>query len=130
MTLPLHERIVWLHSEHGPHGWMSHDTFARRLGTSRQTVISWEKPGGTEPRKFADALAEFSGFPREAFLIREGSELLAATMGARLRLLEVRYERLRDQVKQGFELLDLQVELSDDGAPGQVRRAPGRKRPR
>jgi len=56
---------------------MSHDKLAARLGTTRQTVISWEN--GVEPKRYADALAKFSGFPREAFLRREGEALAVET---------------------------------------------------
>ena len=73
MTLP--ERIRWLRL-HGPAGRLSHDKFAELLGTSRQTVIGWER--GQEPRLYAEKLAAFSdgyGFPAEAFT-KEGELLL------------------------------------------------------
>lgn len=61
MTLPLHERIIWLRKREG-----SHDKLAARLGTTRQTVIGWEK--GTQPnRGYREKLAELSGFPAEAY---------------------------------------------------------------
>jgi transcriptional regulator with XRE-family HTH domain len=40
-------------------GNWSHDKFAAALGTSRQTVIRWER--GMIPRAYAQALSEYSG---------------------------------------------------------------------
>ena len=39
-------------------GDLSHDRFAEALGTTRQTVIRWEK--GTIPETYAQALSEYS----------------------------------------------------------------------
>jgi hypothetical protein len=75
LTLSLPSRIAWLHSEDGPHGRLSHDRFAAMLGTNRQTVISWEN--GVEPTRYADRLAEFSGFPASAFRRRQAEALAA-----------------------------------------------------
>lgn len=81
LTLPLPKRIVWLHSAEGPRGKLSHDAFARILGTTRQTVINWER--GAEPRAYAEKLAEFSGFPADAFL-RRGAEVAGEESSLRL----------------------------------------------
>jgi hypothetical protein len=92
LTLPLPERIKWLHSEGGPRGYLSHDSFAALLGTARQTVIGWEK--GTEPKQYAEALAEFSGFPAWAFGRREAEGAVASSVGDRLRVQDGRLERV------------------------------------
>lgn len=85
-SLILGERIAWLHSDDGPRGYLSHDDFAKILGTKRQVVINWEKKG-VEPKKFAQALADFSGFPRQAFSRREAEELVRDSFGRRLQQL-------------------------------------------
>lgn len=73
LTLTLPQRIVWLHSEDGPKGKLSHDRFAAILGTTRQTVIGWEN--GVEPIRYAEKLAEFSGFPSNAFRRRQAEAI-------------------------------------------------------
>lgn len=82
LTLTLPERIIWLHGPEGPHGKLSHDRFATQLGTTRQTVINWEKKAGIEPSsRYRKKLAELSGFPEEAFSRREAESLTEETFG-------------------------------------------------
>lgn len=97
LTLTLPDRIAWLHGPDGPQGKLSHDRFAAILGTSRQTVIGWERAGGPEPQaKYRMALAEVSGFPAEAFSRRLAEALVAETVGSRLRSLEDQAVRVVD----------------------------------
>lgn len=102
LTLTLPKRIAWLHSHDGPKGKLSHDIFGQQLGTSRQQVINWEN--GAEPTSFADALATWSGFPREAFLRREAEPLVEEMYRRRL-------QELEDQVAQLATRADLEAAL-------------------
>lgn len=81
IALPLPQKIEWLRSADGPRGKLSHDRLAAELGTSRQVVIKWEKGAEPSPRLRA-RLAEFSGFPKEAFS-RRGAEVLAQELYVR-----------------------------------------------
>lgn len=85
LTLTLPKRIRWLRSSDGPQGAMSHDTLADILGTKRQVLIGWEK-SGTEPNSASRSkLAQFSGFPPEAFSRRLAEPLVEEMLGRRLR---------------------------------------------
>lgn len=84
--MPLTERVKWLRSPEGPQGKLSLDRLAAALGTSRQTIIGWE--GGVEPRRYAEKLAEFSGFPREAWVRRGAEAASLASVDLRLRSIE------------------------------------------
>lgn len=44
----------------------SHDKLAKKLGTSRQRVIDWEK-GATPSAAYAQKLSDLSGLPMERF---------------------------------------------------------------
>lgn len=89
LTLPLPERIQWLRSAEGPWGKLSHDRFAKALGTSRQVVIGWEKPNGPEPsERLRVKLADFSGFKPSAFSRREAEAATWESIGSRLAALE------------------------------------------
>ena len=95
LTLLLPERIAWLHSEAGPRGFLSHDSFGKLSGATRQAIIQWEKIGGAEPNRATRArLADFSGFPAEAFSRRGAEALLPTTFGHRLRAVEGLLERV------------------------------------
>lgn len=88
LTLTLPERIKWCHGPDGPRGKLSHDRFAKILGTTRQTIIGWEG-GKSEPSdKYRPKLAEFSGFPAAAFSRRAAEAPSAAAMAVRLEALE------------------------------------------
>lgn len=124
LTLPLPKRILWLHSDSGPRGAISHDKLAAELGTTRQTVIGWE--GGREPnRYYADRLAEFSGFPAWTFRRRESEEAVAEMFARRLGALEAEMPLLRGLVLEGFELLGLQVDA--DGRQASLARGRARR---
>lgn len=100
LTLSLPERIIWLHGDDGPKGKMSHDTLAAELGTTRQTVINWEKRGGIEPGpKYREKLAEFSGYPAGAFSRREAEAMAEETFGHLLL-------RLRDEADVNSRTLE------------------------
>lgn len=89
---------------------MSHDRFAEILGTTRQTVIGWEK--GVEPKKYAERLAAFSGFPASAFRRREAESLTGVRQEDRTARLDRRLEALEaaDEAKrQEVEALALLV---------------------
>lgn len=82
LTLPLAERIRWLRLREG-----SHDKLAARLGTSRQTVIGWEKGGRPGPR-YRARLAELTGCPPETFQPTEIDVAEWQTVNVRLEALE------------------------------------------
>lgn len=119
LTMPLTERVKWLHSEEGPQGKLSHDRLAKALGTTRQTVIGWEN--GVEPRRFADAIAEFSGFPREAWLRRGAEAASLASFERRLRSLEDAVESAGKETSKSIRALTRAIERLDqrlaDGVP-------------
>lgn len=95
LTLTLGERIVWLRSEQGPRGSISHDTLAGILGTSRQVVIKWEKPGGAEPNPaLRRELAKFSGFREGCFSRRQAEVLVQEPFGRRLQRAEETVETI------------------------------------
>jgi hypothetical protein len=88
-------------------GTLSHDKFASALGTSRQTVIRWER--GTIPKAYSQALSEYSGgkFKPEDF----NPDLLGGTrrfvpaerldaLERRHADLELRVERLEKQMSR------------------------------
>lgn len=105
LTLPLPERIAWLHSEAGPKGRISLDHFAESIGApGRQTVIAWEK-GGQPSQRYADALAEFSGFPAWAFRRRESEAAAFESFARRLGELEAQQSELRDLVLEAFDVI-------------------------
>jgi DNA-binding XRE family transcriptional regulator len=81
-------------------GSLSHDRFAAILGTSRQTVIRWEK--GTIPRDYAEALSEYSGgrYTPEQFNPRLTEDWRPAATLARLENLERQYEELAQRLRK------------------------------
>lgn len=103
LTLPLPQRIVWVHGPKGPKGKLSHDKFAKAIGIpNRQTIINWEKPGGTEPsEENAKRLEEFSGFPWWAFRRAESEEAVYETFGRRLGRVEARVDQLAELSARG-----------------------------
>lgn len=103
LTLTLPQRIIWLHGRDGPKGKLSHDKFADAIGIpNRQTIINWEKPGGTEPTKEnAERLEEFSGFPWWAFRRAEAEEAVHETFGRRLGRVEARVDQLAELTARG-----------------------------
>lgn len=115
LTLPLADRVKWLRQKAG-----SHDKLAKALGTSRQTIISWER--GTEPKRLLDRLAAFSGCPPETWQRHEGAETVAVSTDDRLRALA---DQVRDSGKEttrairaltrAIERLERRL---DDEAPG------------
>lgn len=119
LTMPLTERVKWLRSADGPRGKMSHDRLAKELGTTRQTVIGWE--GGVEPRRFADALAEFSGFPREVWLRRGAEAASLASFERRLRSLEETVDVAGKETAKALRALTRAIERLEqrlaDGVP-------------
>ena len=99
LTLPLHKRIEWLRKKTG-----SHDKLAARLGTTRQTVIGWEK--GAQPNKhYRGKLAGVSGYPTEAFRRSAAEREVWALTETHLKALEARLDRLYAETARGFELL-------------------------
>lgn len=121
LTLTLPERIIWLHSTKGPHGKLSHDRFAERLGTTRQTVINWEKKAGIEPNsRYRKKLAEFSGFPEGTFSRREAEVLTEETFGHLLLRLRDEADRNRlivESIVLGLQQAD--IAIPDPPAPPQ-----------
>jgi transcriptional regulator with XRE-family HTH domain len=102
LTLPLPKRIVWLHSEAGPRGKLSHDKFAEALGIpNRQTIIGWEKSGREPNAENAKALAEFSGFPAWVFRRRESEDAAWEMFGRRLAKLEARVDAVATLAARG-----------------------------
>lgn len=75
--------------------FMSHDDFAKAIGTSRQTVIRWE--GGSTPRAYAERIAGLTPYPPEAFGAPGEAELVRQTFDRRLRQLEAQLESERGQ---------------------------------
>lgn len=120
LTWPLHKRIEWLRKKAG-----SHDKLAVKLGTTRQTVIGWEK--GKQPNaSYRKKLAVLSKFPADSFL-RSGVEReVWALTENRLLELEALVARLYVEAARGFEALGYpQHGLGDPGAkqsPGGVQR--------
>lgn len=116
VLMSLGSRIKWLHGPKGPRGKLSHDKFAKILGTSRQLVIKWEK-NETEPRDFLGALAEFSGFPEAAFSLRGAEALVEESAGPRLQRLQVEADTTRGIVRAVLEALaerGIQVPLTEE----------------
>lgn len=109
LTLTLPERIKWLHGPHGPRGRLSHDRFAKILGTTRQSVINWEK-GANEPRGYREKLAEFSGFSPEAFSRRGAEEPAAESIGGRLEALEAAVEQQGRETTRALRALTRAIE--------------------
>lgn len=108
LTLTLPERIKWLHGKDGPRGFLSHDSFAKVLGTSRQVIIDWEK--GAQPgKRYRDKLAKFSGFRPEVFARREAEALEKEMVGRRLRSLEGEVRYMYDQLTVAFGALGLEL---------------------
>lgn len=106
LTLALPDRIKWLHSEQGPRGKMSHDRFAKELGTSRQVVILWEKTNGPEPAvRHRAALAAFSGFSEDAFSRREAESATWASLGSRLAAVEAAVDDQGGEVARSLRTL-------------------------
>lgn len=99
LTLPLHKRIEWLRKKTG-----SHDKLAALLGTTRQTVIGWEK--GAQPgARYRAKLATVSGFPAETFQRSAAEREVWALTESRLQALEARVDRLYVETARGFEAL-------------------------
>lgn len=126
LTLTLPERIRWLHSEHGPRGKLSHDALAAVLGTTRQTVIGWEK--GREPKKYADALADFSGFPAWAFRRREAEGAAHESTGQLIRFHDDRLERVEGDLADAL-LEQTKLTRRVTALQGRVRRIEARLGP-
>lgn len=106
LTMPLPQRIRWLRSDEGPWGRLSHDRFARALGTSRQVVIGWEKESGPEPSERLRAkLAEFSGFDPAVFSRREAEAMTSRSIGSRLVALEAKVDESIRLTNQALRLL-------------------------
>lgn len=64
-------------------GDLSHDRFAAELGTSRQTVINWEK--GTAPTAtYRRKLAAYSGEPESAFVYPKEERPTLAVINGKL----------------------------------------------
>lgn len=104
--MPLRQRIRWLR-ENGSHGKLSHDRLAAALGTTRQTVINWEK--GTRPTdRYAAALAEFFGVPVETFRAPAAEAVTLHRLADRLEELEAGLEALRPLLPR---IGDLQEQL-------------------
>lgn len=112
LTLPLPERIKWLRLQAG-----SHDKFAKRLGTSRQQVISWEK--GAEPKTYAAKLADVSGFPADAFSRRGSEQLVLETTLSLLRSLRARVEDVAEQTAQGLLAVQDGISRLEAQLPGE-----------
>lgn len=70
MNLQLGDRIRHLR-EAGPHGRLSHDRLAEALGTSRQTVIGWEKHGRQPGPEYRSRLARFFQVSEDVFMDAE-----------------------------------------------------------
>lgn len=99
LTWPLHKRIEWLRKREG-----SHDKLAAKLGTTRQTVIGWEK--GAQPnRDYRAKLAAVSGFPAETFQRSAAEREVWALTERRLLALEARLDVAIAATARGFELL-------------------------
>lgn len=110
LTLPLPERIQWLRSAEGPWGKLSHDRFAKALGTSRQVVIGWEKENGTEPsERLRVKLAEFSGFEPSSFSRREAEAATWQSLGHLLRALEETVESSGQDMTDSLKALELRL---------------------
>lgn len=127
MTLP--KRIKWLRGPKGPSGALSHDSFAAILGTKRQVLIGWEK--GAEPNEASRAkLAEFSGFPAEAFSRRLAEPLAEEMLGRRLEGLATKLgDSIEKQTKMDAEIRLLRSRVNKLEAPREVSPA-APKRPR
>lgn len=80
-------------------GRLSHDKFAAALGTSRQTVIRWEK--GTIPELYAQALADYSQgrYSPEDF-DPQLRDLPTPTASERLSELERKYAALDERLRR------------------------------
>lgn len=117
LTLTLPERIRWCHGPDGPRGKLSHDRFAKILGTSRQTVISWEN-GTSEPRDYREKLAEFSGFPEAAFSRRSAEAPSAVAVAARLATLEAKLEEVVELMTEGLDRIAGAIARLEQQRPG------------
>lgn len=106
LTLTLPNRIRWLHSKDGPQGFLSHDRFAKILGTSRQVVINWEKGKNFPNPKSRTRLAKFSGFSDQAFSVREAEAVVEDSIDRRLRRLEARATRAENSLRRILRALD------------------------
>lgn len=122
--LPLRERIRWLRL-HGRHGRLSHDRMADALGTTRQTVIGWEK--GARPKEESiRRLAAFFDKPADIFRAPATEAVTLHRLADRLEELESALERLLPLLGR---VADLQEQLDDLAlrVDAQSPRAPGRK---
>ena len=123
LSLPLPKRVEWLRKKIG-----SHDKMAAKLKTSRQTVIGWEH--GAEPKRYADKLAEISGFPREAWLRREGETLAVETSLGLLRSLRAQLDETAETTALALRDLSDGVERIEARLPGEDGQARKGARPR
>jgi len=115
LTLPLAERVKWLREKTG-----SHDKLAKALGTSRQTIINWER--GAQPTRLLHALVEFSGCPPETWRRREAGAASPESTDLRLRSLEATIEAAGKETAKALGALTRAIERLerrlDDEAPG------------
>ena len=91
--LTLGERIRHLR-EHGRHGRLSHDRLADALGTTRQTVIGWEKHGRQPNQEYRKRLANFFGVAEEVIMDGPPDRERLRDLAVRLEELEAALEEL------------------------------------
>ena len=89
----LGERIRHLR-EAGPHGRMSHDRLAEALGTTRQTVIGWEKHGRHPSPEYRQRLASFFEVDEDVFMDGELDRRRVQSLADRLEEVEAALEEL------------------------------------
>lgn len=104
-NLMLGERIRRLREE-GPLGRLSHDQLADKLGTSRQTVIGWEKHGRRPNQEYRELLAKLFDVPADTFMDGELDRRRLHGLADRLEELEAELERLGPQLRALAERVD------------------------
>lgn len=120
MLKPLPERVKYVREnlatsrERSSNPYLSHDDFAQVVGAGqRSSAIRWEKPraeNGSAPRRYAQAIAALTPYPKEAFGAPGEAELVQETLGLRLRSLEAEIHWLRSQLTRAFAALELELE--------------------
>lgn len=103
LTLPLSKRIEALRRQAG-----SHDKLAAELGTTRQTIINWEKRNAQPSSVYRQKLADYSGLTPDDFKHSVVEQAVWALTERRLRRLEGRVDHLFRYTARGFEALGLQ----------------------